>query len=335
MRKIVSIVFSLMIVGSSVSQAIDLPSSDSVYDQPTRIVGAPTMEGFGHVVTDRLLSRREAHIITDAAGTAAGFTTFCQSQDPKIAPVILAARQMTAIEREDCALMRQGKIAQTEIGLTGIVIAEGLHRKRLALTTTHLFYALASRVPSDAKNCTLVPNTSKFWSDIDPSLPRREIAVFGPPDTSGTRKDFLELAMVEGAMNDPCMKALKAKTPLLFQTASQDIRNDDTWIDAGDNSHSIVAAIMTMPHAIGVLEYPNFFPHTDRVAAIPINGLEPNRKSISSGGYALTQVLRIYSNTDALKKNPDADRFIQEITSERAIGERGYLVGYGLVPIQK
>ncbi|MEM9990027.1 MAG: substrate-binding domain-containing protein, partial [Pseudomonadota bacterium] len=245
--------------------ALDIPASDEVPRGPTKIVGSPTMASFSYVVTDRLQLRGDTSLVTDTTGTSTGFVEFCDSRDPKVAPIVLAPRPMTARELRDCDLAERGAVEEHNLGLTSIVIAEGEHRKRLSLTKTQLFYALAQRVPDKNANCRLVENTAKFWSDVDPTLPRRKIQVFGPPTTSGTRNAFVEMAMQTGALEDPCMKSIQEKKPLLFDIASQAMRNDGTWVDAGENSHAIVAAIMTMPHAIGVLEYPAFFPHDDRV----------------------------------------------------------------------
>ncbi len=62
----------------------------------------------------------------------------------------------------------------------------------LNLTLEQLTLAVAAQVP---QNGELVDNPYDNWSEIDDSLPDREITVYGPPSTSGTRDAFEELVL--------------------------------------------------------------------------------------------------------------------------------------------
>ena len=65
--------------------------------------------------------------------------------------------------------------------------------KGFNVTKTQL--AFSSMKSSSADGKSLIKNPYKKWSDIDASLPNREIIVYGPPKSSGTRDSFEELVM--------------------------------------------------------------------------------------------------------------------------------------------
>ena len=66
--------------------------------------------------------------------------------------------------------------------------------KGFNVTKEQLALAVAAKVPS-ADGKSLIANPYKKWSDISNNLPNREIIVYGPPKSSGTRDSFEELVL--------------------------------------------------------------------------------------------------------------------------------------------
>jgi phosphate transport system substrate-binding protein len=85
-------------------------------------------------------------------------------------------------------------ITEALIGFDGIAIAQSSKVQGFNVTKAQLALAVAEEVPS-ADGKSLIANPYKKWSDIDASLPNREIIVYGPPKSSGTRDSFEELVL--------------------------------------------------------------------------------------------------------------------------------------------
>lgn len=300
----------------------------------TVIVGSSTVSPFAVTVADRINLRTGSQLKIETTGTTGGLSLFCDSTDPTFAPILLASRALTTDEQEACTTGFDDGIVEYQIGLSGIVLAESKRERPMKLTTHDVFRGLAAELPDEGNGCILQKNDAEYWSDVNPNLPRRRIEVFGPPSTSGTRGSFIDLALVNGAMQDRCMSLLKQKNLNEFKRITRTIRLDGSWVDAGENDHAIIAAVMTMKHAIGIVGYSDLQPHDDNISAAIINGNAADYKKIASGTYPLARKLRVYVKTSMLQQNPMAKAFIDEITDDVAIGPEGYLTKIGLIPLQ-
>jgi len=64
-----------------------------------------------------------------------------------------------------------------------------------------------------------------------------------------------------------------------------------------------------------------------------IDGVQPYFETIADGSYSIARPLFVYINKAHLSKVPGLQEFIEEIVSEKAIGEMGYLSFKGLIPL--
>ena len=297
----------------------------------TRIVGSSTVSPFASAIAQRL-HQLDIDIQIETTGTGGGFSLFCRSQNPKLAPVTLASRPIRDKERDACAEAGITEITEYVIGRSGIVVAQAKTARPLKLGLTDIFQALATDIPKDGITCALAPNQSSTWRDVNNDLPNEKILFFGPPSTSGTRASFVNLALSGGFQQQECSQHTNKDVRRLAKSAAKKIRRDGRWIDAGENDSAILAAIARIPHSVGVLGYPLFARYADDFTAASIDGVTPTIETISNGSYPLSRELRIYVNDAALAENADAQKFLEEFLSEAAMGANGYLLPLGLIP---
>lgn len=303
------------------------------FAQETKIVGSSTVSPFAYLARDHMGAQGKA-ITIDATGTGGGFAFFCKSLDPQFAPVTLASRPISEVELNNCRLNRVGEIKGYNLGLSGVVVVQKRRKKPVDITALDLFLALAAKTPVRfGGECELVDNPHMTWSDIRAGLPDWPIQVYGPPHTSGTRSAFVKLAIKVGALELDCMRALKRNDPKAFEKLIAQVRTDSAWIDAGENDNVLLAAVKAMPKTFGVVGYPLYQKHSDKLTATSISGVSPTPKAISEGEYPLSRVLRVYAKEQALENNPIALAFIEAITGEDANGAEGYLTNAGLIPL--
>lgn len=269
--------------------------------------------------------------VVESTGTGGGLKLFCGGVGPQHPDLANASRRIKTSELEACAKNGVTEVAELRIGFDGIVIASSKKAKHVDLTLAQLWKALAKEVPVGGK---MVANPYQKWSDIDPSLPASEIEVMGPPPTSGTRDAFNELAMEGG-----CHKVAEVKAALpddkARAKACMTIREDGAFIEAGENDNLIVQKLAANANAFGVFGYSFLDQNKDKLQAAKIDGIAPDYKDIASGKYPVARSLYVYIKNAHVGVIPGIREFIGEYTSERAMGEDGYLADKGLIALPK
>ena len=297
----------------------------------TKIVGSSTVSKFAYV-SQRKLKRQGISVTIEPTGTSGGFSLFCSSDNPKFAPVTLASRRIKEREIALCDANGMHEILEFDLGLSGVVVAQKNTKRPLKLTRKDLFLALAAITPVSETDCRLIPNPRKRWKDVRSDLPNWPIEIYGPPLTSGTRASFVDLAIEEGAREIDCIQTLRTNNRASYKQVVNKIRTDGVWIDAGENDAVIIAAIKSMPRILGVVGYPLYKAHDDKLSSATIDGVTADPATIADGSYPLSRTLRVYAKAVALAQNSDALSFVEEITGEHAIGPDGYLEREGLIP---
>jgi phosphate transport system substrate-binding protein len=296
-----------------------------------RIVGSSTVYPFATVVAEELgRSTKFKTPIVESTGTGGGLKLFCGGVGVDHPDVANASRRIKQSEVDLCAKNGVKEITEIKIGYDGIVIANAKSSPRGSLTLRQLFLALAKQLP--APNGALVPNPNKTWKDIDPSLPANKIEVLGPPPTSGTRDAFNELVMEGGCKTFPDLAALKDKNEEEYKKVCMSIREDGAYVEAGENDNLIVQKLVANPKAFGVFGYSFLEENTDVIQGSTVGGVEPGFDSIADGKYPVSRALYVYVKNAHLKSIPGIREFVAELTSEKAIGDDGYLAERGLIP---
>jgi phosphate transport system substrate-binding protein len=296
-----------------------------------RIVGSSTVYPFATAVAEEFgRSSKFKTPIIESTGTGGGMKLFCAGVGVDHPDITNASRRIKQTEVDQCAANGVKAITEVKIGYDGIVIANAKKSKRFALSLQQLFLALAKQIPAPGGG--LVANPNKTWKNVDASLPDVKIEVLGPPPTSGTRDAFNELVIEGGCITFPDLKALKDKDEAKYKSICLAVREDGAYIEAGENDNLIVQKIVANPNALGVFGYSFLEENTDRIQGSVVGGMEPTFENIANGKYPVSRPLFIYVKSAHVKSIPGIREFVAEFTSEKAIGDDGYLSERGLIP---
>jgi phosphate transport system substrate-binding protein len=330
------------------------------------IVGSSTVYPFATVVAERF--GRSTSFKTpkiESTGSGGGLKLFCKGVGTGTPDITNASRRIKRSEYDRCQDNGVKDIVEVLVGYDGIAIANSKKAPLLQLTLADLYLALAKDVPGpDGK---LMPNPHKTWRDVNTALPNTALEVLGPPPTSGTRDAFAELALGGGAQSFADIKTLRGlpsdqvqeirsmmarlgipagvyqaleekkgtapKGKDIFKTIAYAVREDGVYIEAGENDNLIVQKLEANPGAVGVFGYSFLEENGDKVQGSMIDGVSPSFDSIAEGDYPVSRPLYFYIKAAHVGKIPGIQEYAEEFTSERAMGEDGYLPERGLIPL--
>ncbi|HEY0600474.1 substrate-binding domain-containing protein [Brevundimonas sp.] len=265
----------------------------------------------------------------ESLGTGGGIQKFCEGVGAGTADIANASRPMKKSEFELCQKNGVTDIVEIKIGFDGIVIATARNGEAMNFRLQDLYLGLAKEVPG--ANGAFAANPATAWNQVNPGLPSQRIQVYGPPPTSGTRDAFLELGMAPGAKLIPALAAIEDKDR--FETLAHTLREDNAWIDSGENDNAIVQTLTRTPGSLGVFGFSFLEQNMDTVKPLTIDGVAPSVATIADGSYPLARSLYIYVKKQHVGVTPGLREFVMEFISEAAAGRGGYLQDRGLVPL--
>jgi phosphate transport system substrate-binding protein len=271
----------------------------------------------------------------ESVGTGGGLKLFCQGLGPQYSDVANASRRIKSSEVADCAKNGVKDIIEVKIGFDGIVLANSKAAPTYQLSRKELFMALAKQVPDPANPTKLVDNPYKTWNQIDKKLPTVKIEVLGPPPTSGTRDAFAELVMEKGCEGFPWLKELKGVDEKRFQRVCTQIREDGAYVEAGENDNLIVQKLEANPSALGIFGYSYLEENLGKLHGSIVEGKAPTFENVADGSYPVARSLYVYVKKAHVGVIPGIQEFIAEFTSDKAMGDEGYLADKGLIPLPK
>jgi phosphate transport system substrate-binding protein len=111
------------------------------------------------------------------------------------------------------------------------------------------------------------------------------------------------------------------------------IRNDEHFIEAGENDNLIVQKLKNNPNALGIFGFSFLEENHDSIQPSIIENKIPKFETIISGEYKVSRPLFIYFKKEHLNIIPGMRDFIKEIVSNNTIGKDGYLLQKGLIPL--
>ncbi len=330
------------------------------------IVGSSTVYPFATVVAERF--GRSTNFKTpkiESTGSGGGLKLFCKGVGANTPDITNSSRRIKKSEYDDCQANGVTDVIEVLVGFDGIAIANSKKSAQYDLSLRDIYLALAKDIPGpDGK---LIPNPNKTWKDVNPALPATRIEVLGPPPTSGTRDAFAELAMGGGAKTIPALKTLrglgadeaeaikatmatlgmstgiydsllekKGKAPKgkdLFKAVAYAVREDGAYIEAGENDNLIVQKLEANPSALGIFGFSFLEENGDKVQGSLVDGVAPTFDTIADGDYPVSRPLYFYMKGAHVGKIPGIQEYAVEFTSNRAMGEDGYLPEKGLIPL--
>lgn len=311
--------------------ALLFSSYASARDQ-IKIVGSSTVYPYSTVVAERFgKSGKFKTPVIESTGTGGGMKLFCAGVGTQHPDITNASRDIKSSEKELCAKNGVKDIIEIVVGNDGIAFSHSLKAKDINFTKEQLWRALASEVEVNGK---LVKNPYKKWSDIDKSLPNFDIKIMVPPPTSGTRDAWNALVMNKG-----CTKSAKslfdARKEKSHEKACETLREDGLAIEAGENDTLIVNKLAADPEMFGLFGYSYLLANKDKIQASGVEGKKPSLESIQNYSYPVARPLYFYVKKAHIGVIPGIKEFLDEYTSTRAMGDRGYLGDIGLVPLSK
>ena len=311
-----------------------LTVSLSARDQ-IKIVGSSTVYPFSSSVAEELGATTSFPTpVVESTGSGGGMKLFCAGNDLNTPDITNASRRMKTKEFKMCAENGVTDITEAIIGYDGIAIAQAKSNKSMSLTKKQLALATAAEVPSkDGKK--LIANPYKKWSDIDSSLPNREIVVYGPPKSSGTRDAFEEMVL-QGTFKKMSVytdlyKADK-KANKKYKKYSV-IRTDGAYVPSGENDNLIVAKLDKNRDAVGIFGYSFLMENQDKVQGAKVDGYLPTPDTIASAKYPIARSLFFYVKNSHSKDVPAMAKYVDMFMSEDMIGNNGILGEIGLIAL--
>ena len=311
-----------------------LATTLSARDQ-IKIVGSSTVYPFSSSVAEEFgATTKFPTPVVESTGTGGGLKLFCSGFGIDTPDIANASRRIKDKELQMCQENGVMSVSEALIGFDGIAIAQDSKVAGFNVTKAQLALAVAEEVPSkDGK--TLIKNPYKKWSDIDASLPEREIIVYGPPKSSGTRDSFEELVLQHVFEKMPVYTDLfKAdeKANKKYKAYSV-IRTDGAYVEAGENDNLIVQKLTKNPAAVGIFGYSFLEENKDKVAGVTIDGITPTAENISSAKYPISRSMYFYVKNSHLEQVPAIKEYVNLFMSEKMIGKDGILTEIGLIPL--
>ena len=139
----------------------------------------------------------------------------------------------------------------------------------------------------------------KFWSDVDASLPKKEIVVIIRDLSGGAYEVFQESIMGEtqisaNAIQSPSMGALGTK-------------------------------IAENENAIGYASYGVYNQNRDKLFALKVDGIEPTKENILNGSYKIQRPLMFIKNSELSKNENEFVNYIFSDLGKQIVNENGYI----------
>jgi len=298
------------------------------------VVGSSTVYPFATVVAEKFGKKTSFSTPKiESTGSGGGMKLFCNGVGLSTPDITNASRRIKKSEYDKCQKNGVTDIVEVHIGFDGIAVANSKKSKQLKLSRKDLFLALAQKVPNPDGSKTLVDNPYKTWKQVNAALPDTAIEVLGPPPTSGTRDAFAELAMEGGCKKFDFIKAMKKTDKKGYKGVCHTVREDGPYIEAGENDNLIVQKLDKNPNALGIFGFSFLEQNDDKVQGSLVEGKLPEFETIADGSYPISRPLYFYVKKAHMESIPGMDDYLKEFTSEAAMGEDGYLLDKGLIPL--
>jgi phosphate transport system substrate-binding protein len=298
------------------------------------VVGSSTVYPFTTTVAEKFgKAGKYKTPKVESTGTGGGFKLFCGGVGVQYPDISDASRAIKPAEQDTCAKNGVKDIVEVKIGYDGIVLANSNKSTLFKVTRRELFLALAKNVPDPANPTALVANPYKTWNQINKALPADRIEGLGPPPTSGTRDAFAELVLESGCQAFTWIKSLKDVDEGRFKRVCDSIREDGSYVEAGENDNLIVQKLEANPKALGIFGYSFLEENLSKIEGSQIDGVAPTFENIASGKYPVSRPLFIYVKKAHLGVIPGLKEFVAEYVSDRSMGSEGYLADKGLIPL--
>ncbi|MCG8610278.1 MAG: substrate-binding domain-containing protein [Pseudomonadales bacterium] len=291
-----------------------------------RIVGSSTVYPFASFVAEEFGSvSRYPTPIVESTGTGGGMKLFCSDNSMDSPDITNASRRIKIKELDLCHRNGVKNITEVMFGYDGIVIAQDKDNADMPLSKLELLLAVAKKVPNKT-NDGLIDNPYKYWNEINPKLPKREIKIYGPPVSSGTRDAFEEIVL-----------QYQTEEMKVYRDAGlkgyRFIRTDGAFIPSGENDNLIVQKLTKDKMALGIFGYSFLAENSDSIKSVDIDSVTPTAANIANKSYPISRSLFFYIKNDHKETLPAMEEYVAMFMDEAIIGMDGLLTEIGLIPM--
>ena len=315
---------------TSAALTVSLSARDQI-----KMVGSSTVYPFASAVAEELgATTKYPTPVVESTGSGGGMKLFCAGNDMNTPDITNASRRMKTKEFVMCEKNGVTDITEAVVGFDGIAFAQDKSNAAFNVSKKQIALAVAAEVPSkDGKS--LIANPYKKWSDIDVSLPNREIIIYGPPKSSGTRDAFEDMVMKgtfkKMAVYTDLYKADKKANKKYKKYAV--VRTDGVYVESGENDNIIVQKLTKNKNAFGIFGYSFLVENEDKLVGSQVDGVLPTPDAISSGKYPISRSLFFYTKNSHKKDVPAMNKYVEMFMSEEMIGHDGILGEIGLIAL--
>lgn len=266
--------------------------------------------------------------VVEATGTGGGIKLFCASTGVKYPDIVISSREMKESEKKLCAFNNILDIEELILGHDGVIIAQNHMQKIDNLTKEELYKILAKYIIEDSK---FNLNKNAQLQDINKTFPVQTLYIYGPPVGSGTRD-----AITEQIMTPICKKLYgQSKDKIEEKTFMKKcvlLREDEHYINLGENDSLIAQKLMNDTQSLGIISYSLFIQNNHLLRASKIEKIYPDKMSILENTYPFSRTFYVYVKKDHYEITKGLYDFVKYLSSDKMIGQDGYLTYKGLIP---
>ena len=340
-RKTASLHRCLALLGAAALGILALPAHAQAQVRPNilrdrlTIVAAANAERVAALLTQGFLERYPATSAPEIQGlpTSRAVALFCAGVGMAMADVLVTTRRMSSSARELCGANGVEEAVELRLGLGAVVLAVRRGDPQPSLTTRQVYEGLAAETVGERG---FDANRAILWSQLTASLPNEQIRFVLPVGGSGLRELFEDTVMESG-----CRPVRQIR--MIFEA---DFRRGKCITMRFDGrvtelpASEITARLVASPRGtIAVTSFEEVTRSGGNLVALPLDGVAPTRNSIASGEYEPTRTFFLYAKRQHARSRAGVGvvrgiaEFLDEATSEAAIGPAGYLGQAGLVPL--
>jgi phosphate transport system substrate-binding protein len=138
--------------------------------------------------------------------------------------------------------------------------------------------------------------------------------------------------MEEACKTFPEIEAVKSDKQA-HDAACKSMREDGAFVEAGENDNLMVQRLGTNPELHAIFGFSFLDQNSDRIQGSKVGGVEPTFENIAAGSYGVSRSLFIYVKNAHVGMVAGIKEFVAEYTSDKALGQDGYLAAKGLIPL--
>lgn len=304
--------------------------------QAIKVMVSPLQYAFTTAIGERMVNKYGlAPMEVTSVLAAQAVRSFCSGVAADTPDVIALPRRMAKREYDNCVENGVVDIIELPVGFDALVLVARKSEKAFNLTPRALYFALAAELPLEDE---FVRNDYKRWRELDARLPDQEITVVGSENGTSINAFFKEIFMEGGCRGLRQFKVYYSSVDRVKTCTT--LRDDGRYIGVkAPIALNFKAAFQAAPAgSIGVVPFTVYQHNADWLQLMPVLGVLPTHATIKDDVYEAVSPVRYYVKRRHMDKSLGGDgvvpglySFIQEIMSEEAIGEDGYLAGRGLV----